>query len=66
LNVRHFEGTGLKNHLERHDLLNFMKIYQLIQKLSMGDTQTDKQHDDLISINVLFLKESRLKTEGSK
>jgi hypothetical protein len=45
-------------------LLNFIKIYQLVQKLLVGDTQTDRETDrqdgDLISLTFLF-KESRLK-----
>jgi hypothetical protein len=42
-------------------LLNVIKIYQLVQKLLGGDTQTeDRQTGDLISLNLLF-KESRLK-----
>jgi hypothetical protein len=43
-------------------LLNFIKIYQLVQKL-LGGThrQTDIQAGDLISLTFLF-KESRLKT----
>jgi hypothetical protein len=43
-------------------LLNFIKIYQLIQKLLGGHTdgQTDRQTDYLISFTFLF-KESRLK-----
>jgi hypothetical protein len=40
-------------------LLNFIKIYQLVQKLLRGDTQTDRQDGDLISLTFLF-KESRL------
>jgi hypothetical protein len=44
-------------------LLNFIKIYQLVQKLLGGDTQTDRQDGDLISLTFLF-KESRLKIEG--
>jgi hypothetical protein len=46
-------------------LLNFTKIYQLVQKV-LGGThrqtgrQTDRQTDDLISLIFLF-KESRLK-----
>jgi hypothetical protein len=41
-------------------LLNFIKIYQLVQKLLGGDTQTDRQTGDIISLTFLF-KESRLK-----
>jgi hypothetical protein len=41
-------------------LLNFIKIYQLVQKLLKGDTQTDRQTGDLTSLTFLF-KESRLK-----
>jgi hypothetical protein len=45
-------------------LLNFIKIYQLVQKLLGGDTQTDRRTDrqtgDLISLTFLF-EESRLK-----
>jgi hypothetical protein len=44
-------------------LPNFIKIYQLVQKLLGGgdtDGQTDRQDGDLISLTFLF-KESRLK-----
>jgi hypothetical protein len=45
-------------------LPNFIKIYQLVQTLLGGHTQTDVQRDrqdgDLISLTFLF-KESRLK-----
>jgi hypothetical protein len=46
-------------------LLNFIKIYQLVQKL-LGDThrQTDRQTGDLISLTFVF-KESRIKTSGN-
>jgi hypothetical protein len=44
-------------------LLKFIKIYQLVQKLLGGDTQTerrtDRQTGDIISLTFLF-KESRL------
>jgi hypothetical protein len=43
-------------------LLNFIKIYQLVQKLLGGtqtDGRTDRQTSDLISLTFLF-KESRL------
>jgi hypothetical protein len=39
-------------------LTNFMKIYQLVQKLCMGDTQTDRETSHLISL--LSFLESRL------
>jgi hypothetical protein len=44
-------------------LLNFTKIYQLVQKL-LGGThrQTDRQTGDLISLSFLF-EESRLKMD---
>jgi hypothetical protein len=47
-------------------LLNFIKVYQLVQKLLGGDTQTedgrtDRQTGDLINLTFLF-KESRPKT----
>jgi hypothetical protein len=45
-------------------LLNFIKIYQLVQKLSRGGGthgQTDRQAGDLISLTFLF-EESRLIT----
>jgi hypothetical protein len=66
-NVRHFgmlEGTGLISMTSRSpsmawaSLLNFIKIYQLVQKL-LGGGHTDRQTDcDLISLTFLF-KESR-------
>jgi hypothetical protein len=40
-------------------LLNFIKIYQLVQKF-MGSRHT-RQDGDLISLHVSFRKESRLK-----
>jgi hypothetical protein len=40
-------------------VLNFIKIYQLVQKLLGGDIQTDRQTGDLISLTFHF-KESRL------
>jgi hypothetical protein len=40
-------------------VLNSMKIYQAVQKLLVGDTQTDRQTGDLI--NLLSFLESRLK-----
>jgi hypothetical protein len=43
-------------------LLNFIQIYQLVQKLLAGDTQTDRQTGALISLTFLF-KESRLKKD---
>jgi hypothetical protein len=47
-------------------LLNFIKIYQLVQKLFGGThRQTDRQTGELISLNFLF-EESRLKTTGVK
>jgi hypothetical protein len=47
-------------------LPNFIKIYQLVQKLLGGtprqtDEQTDRQTDDLISLTFLF-KESRIRS----
>jgi hypothetical protein len=46
-------------------LLNFIKIYQLVQKLLGGKhRQTDRQTGDLISLTLLF-KESRLKSAAS-
>jgi hypothetical protein len=42
-------------------LLNFIKIYQLVQKLLVGHTQTDRQTGDLIILTFLF-EESRLIT----
>jgi hypothetical protein len=53
--------------------LNVMKIYQLVQKLLVDDTQTaklvDRQHDDLIRLNFLFkengIKSVFVETEGS-
>jgi hypothetical protein len=63
------EGTGLKKYSFEvtfngmTSLLNFIKIYQLVQKLLGGDTQTDirtdRQTGDLINLTFLF-KESRL------
>jgi hypothetical protein len=59
------EGYGIKkNGVEVNfngmtALLNFIKIYQLVQKL-LGGTQTDRETGDLISLTFLF-KESRLK-----
>jgi hypothetical protein len=46
-------------------LLNFIKIYQLVQKLLWGhtDRRTDRQTGDLISLTFLF-KESRLKMQS--
>jgi hypothetical protein len=42
-------------------LPNFIRIYQLVQKLLRGTNgQTDRQTGDLISLTFLF-KESRLK-----
>jgi hypothetical protein len=41
---------------------NFMKIYQAVQTLSVGDTQIDSQIGDLISL--LSFLESRLKMNG--
>jgi hypothetical protein len=44
-------------------LLNFIKLYQLVQKLLGGtDRQTDRQTGDLTSLTFLF-QESRLKTD---
>jgi hypothetical protein len=46
--------------LEWHYLpTNFMKIYQAVQKLLMGDAQTERQTGDLISL--LSFLGSRLK-----
>jgi hypothetical protein len=44
-------------------VLNFIKIYELVQKLLVGglsDRGTDRQTGDLVSLTFLF-KESRLK-----
>jgi hypothetical protein len=73
LNVRHF---GMVEHYgitkfgvevtfnSMTSLMNFIKIYQLVQKVLGMDTQTDGQTDrqtgDLISLTYLF-KEIRLK-----
>jgi hypothetical protein len=35
---------------------NFMKIYQAVQKILVGDTQTDKQTGDMISLLSFFGK----------
>jgi hypothetical protein len=40
---------------------SFIKIGSGIQKLIRGDTQTHRQHGDLISILLFFNKESWLK-----
>jgi hypothetical protein len=40
-------------------MLNFMNVYQLAQVL-LGYTQTDGQHNDLLSLTFLFNK-SRIK-----
>jgi hypothetical protein len=61
------EGTGLKKYgfevifNGMTSPLNFIKIYQLVQKL-LGGThrRTDRQTGDLINLTFLF-KESRLK-----
>jgi hypothetical protein len=49
-------------------VLNFIKNYQLVQKVLGWDTQTDgrtdRQADDLISLTFLF-KESRLIKMGA-
>jgi hypothetical protein len=46
--------------------LNFIQIYQLVQKLIRGTHRwTDRQTGDLISLTFLF-KESRLKEEGEE
>jgi hypothetical protein len=42
-------------------LLNFIKIYKLVQKLLVEDTQKDRQTGDVIS-PLSFLKESTLHT----
>jgi hypothetical protein len=57
------EVTGLKKYgievtFDRMtSLLNFIKIYQLVQKLLVGDTQTDRRTDrqagDFISLTFL-------------
>jgi hypothetical protein len=41
-------------------LLNFIKIYQFVQKLLGGGGHTDRQTGDLTSLTFLF-EESRLK-----
>jgi hypothetical protein len=44
-------------------ITSFIKIGSSIQKLIKGDTQTHRQHDDLISLLLFFQnKESMLKT----
>jgi hypothetical protein len=59
------EATALKIMTSRPpsmvftSLLNLMKIYQLVQKFIMGDTQTDRQHD-IISL-IFAYKKSRQK-----
>jgi hypothetical protein len=40
-------------------LQNFIKVYQLVQKLMGG--QTDRQDSDVICLHFSFRKESRLK-----
>jgi hypothetical protein len=40
-------------------LLNFIRIYELIQKLIRG--QTHRQESDLISVHLSFRKESELR-----
>jgi hypothetical protein len=42
-------------------LLNFIKIYHLVEKLIGGDRQAHRQDGDLISLHFSFKKESRLK-----
>jgi hypothetical protein len=43
-------------------LLNFMKIYQLDQKLLVGDKQMDRQHGDFISLTfVFYVKQAKQK-----
>jgi hypothetical protein len=37
-------------------VLDFMKIYQLVDKLLEGDTQTDRQHGDLISSFIILME----------
>jgi hypothetical protein len=73
LNLSHFkkvEDIGLKIIASKsplngiNSLLNFMKIYQAVQKLLVGDTQTDRQTCDFI-IPLSFL-ESRLKIQQYK
>jgi hypothetical protein len=63
LNAHHFgmvEGTGLKKYGVEVtfngmiSLLNFIKIYQLVQRLLGG--HTDRQAGDLISLTFLFRK----------
>jgi hypothetical protein len=46
-------------------LLNFMKKFQLVQKIEGGDIETDRQTGHLIS-TLSFLKESRLKMEPNR
>jgi hypothetical protein len=65
------KGTGLKKYGVEvifngmTSLLNFIKIFQLVQKLLGGDIQTDGQTDtqtgDLICLTFLS-KESKLKS----
>jgi hypothetical protein len=67
LNALHFgmvEGTGLKvwrrGHLQWHNVpTKFHKNLEIGSKVIRGDTQTDRQTGDLISLTFLF-KESRL------
>jgi hypothetical protein len=70
LNLSNFNGIeamGLKNYCFEVHLNgitsepNFMKFYQAVQKLLVGDTEIDRQTGDLLSLN-LFL-ESRLKNK---
>jgi hypothetical protein len=63
------EGTGLKirhrGHLQWHDLsTEFHKNLPIGSKVIRGDTQTDRQTGNLMSLSFLF-KESRLKIEAN-
>jgi hypothetical protein len=47
-------------------LLNSVKIYQLFQKLSVGDTDGDRQYGELIILTFPFLESRlRMKSEAS-
>jgi hypothetical protein len=66
-NFKMTEGMELKNYCIEVPLNgitsipNFMKIYNVVQKLLVGDTQTDKETGDFISL--LSFLESRLKKQ---
>jgi hypothetical protein len=40
----------------------FMKIYKVVHKLVVGDTQTDRQFGDLIKPTFIFLESRLIKT----